>query len=163
MEADRNLSQVAPIVGCRDNGHSKNEDSRSSDGSIYSTIQRWGIDLIGLLPKTQRGNRWIITAIDYATGWPVAKAVPNATKTLLRTLFSTRSNYMHYGAPQEIVGDGGENLWGEVVQAFLRRIGTAHKVSRPCHPRTNGIVERLNGIIGGIILSKLFFGKPTKL
>lgn len=35
-------------------------------------FQRWGIDLIGVLPKTARGNRWNIVAIDYATGWPVA-------------------------------------------------------------------------------------------
>jgi len=26
------------------------------------------------------GNRWIMTAIDYATGWPIAKAIPKATE-----------------------------------------------------------------------------------
>ena len=31
-------------------------------------FQRWGIDLIGILPKRARGNRWIIIAVDYATG-----------------------------------------------------------------------------------------------
>ena len=31
-------------------------------------FQRWGIDLIEVLPKTAQGNRWIITAVDYATG-----------------------------------------------------------------------------------------------
>ena len=42
--------------------------------------------MIALFPKTQGGNRWIITAIDYATGWPFAEAVPNATEdTLTRT------------------------------------------------------------------------------
>lgn len=43
-------------------------------------FERWGIDLIGRLPTTLNGNRWIITAIDYATGWPVARAVPDATE-----------------------------------------------------------------------------------
>ena len=43
-------------------------------------FQRWGIDLIGVLPRTASGNRWIITAIDYATGWPIAKALPKATE-----------------------------------------------------------------------------------
>jgi hypothetical protein len=42
-------------------------------------FERWGVDLIGRLPVTPNGNKWIITAIDYATGWPVAKAVPDAT------------------------------------------------------------------------------------
>ena len=31
-------------------------------------FERWGLDLIGLLPTTPNGNRWIVTAIDYATG-----------------------------------------------------------------------------------------------
>ena len=43
-------------------------------------FQRWGMDLIGRLPKTAKGNKWIITAIDYATGWPIAKAIPKATE-----------------------------------------------------------------------------------
>lgn len=42
-------------------------------------FERWGIDLIGLLPTTPNGNRWIVTAIDYATGWPVAEALKDAT------------------------------------------------------------------------------------
>lgn len=29
-----------------------------------------------MLLKTAQENRWIITAIDYATEWPVAKAIP---------------------------------------------------------------------------------------
>ena len=30
-------------------------------------FQRWGIDLIGILPRTRNGNRYIITAVDDAT------------------------------------------------------------------------------------------------
>ena len=65
-------------------------------------FQRWGIDLIGVLPRTSKGNRWIITAIDYATGWPVAKAIPKATEDAIAD-FIFEEIYMHYGAPQEFV------------------------------------------------------------
>jgi hypothetical protein len=41
-------------------------------------FERWGLDLIGKLPRTERGNIWIVTAIDYATRWPIAKALPDA-------------------------------------------------------------------------------------
>ena len=70
--------------------------------------------------------------------------------------------YMHYEAPQEIFSDGGKNLLGEVVQAYLKKIGTRHKGSSPYHSRTNGKVERLNGILKRMI-SKSLFEKPTKL
>ena len=124
-------------------------------------FQRWGIDLIGILPKTKDGNRWIITAIDYATGWPLAKAIPKATEEAIAE-FIFSEIYMHYGAPQEIFTDGGKNLWGGVLQAYLKKISTHHHGTSPYHPRTNGKVERLNGIIGKM-LGKLMLGKPTKL
>jgi hypothetical protein len=124
-------------------------------------FQRWGIDLIGRLPKTKDGNRWIITAIDYATGWPIAKALPDATEESIAE-FIFNEIYMHYGAPQEIFTDGGKNLWGGVVQAYLKRIKTIHKGTSPYHPRTNGKVESLNGLIGSM-LTKYLLGKPTKM
>ena len=124
-------------------------------------FQRWGIDLIGRLPITMHGNRWIITAIDYATGWPIAKAIPKADEEAIAD-FIYNEIYMHYGAPQEIFTDGGKNLWGGVVQRYLDKIKTLHKGTSPYHPRTNGKVERLNGIIG-TMLGKMLLNKPTKL
>jgi hypothetical protein len=123
-------------------------------------FQRWGLDLIGVLPKTRQGNRWIITAIDYATGWPIAKALPEATEEAVAE-FIFSEIYMHYGAPQELFTDGGKNLWGSVVQEYLKKIRTHHHGTSPYHPRTNGKVERLNGILGGM-LGKMLLGKPTK-
>jgi len=124
-------------------------------------FQRWGIDLIGILPTTADGNRWILTAVDYATGWPLAKALPFATEEAIAE-FIFHEIYMHYGAPQEIFTDGGKNLWGGAVQRYLAKIKTLHKGTSPYHPRTNGKVESLNGLIGGM-LTKLLLGKSTKL
>lgn len=36
-----------------------------------------GIDLIGPLPLTKDGNKYIITMIDYFSKWPEAQALPN--------------------------------------------------------------------------------------
>ena len=57
-------------------------------------FQRWGLDLIGRLPETKDGNKWIITAVDYATGWPIAKALPNATEEAIAE-FIFQEIYMH--------------------------------------------------------------------
>jgi len=87
--------------------------------------------------------------------------VKSATKDVI-TDFIYDEIYMHFGAPQEIFMDGGKNLWADVVQRYLKKIGTLHKGTSPYHPRTNGKVERLNGIIGSM-LGKLLLGKPTLL
>jgi hypothetical protein len=137
------------------------EHARVVTDPFIQPFQRWGIDLIGRLPKTMNGNRWIITAIDYATGWPIAKAIPVATEDAIAE-FIYDEIYMHYGTPQEIFTDGGKNLWGGVVQRYLDKIKTLHKGTSPYHPRTNGKVERLNGIIGSM-LGRMLLNKPTKL
>src|SRR5437667_1799405 len=137
------------------------EEHQVVSDPFIQPFQRWGIDLIGILPETPSGNRWIITAVDYTTGWPIAKAVKKATKDVIAE-FIYDEIYMHFGAPQEIFTDGGKNLWAGVVQRYLEKIGTLHKGTSPYHPRTNGKVERLNGIIGSM-LGKLLLGKPTVL
>ena len=40
-----------------------------------------GMDLIGPMPETQRGNKYIVTLTDYFTKW--AEAAPLADKTAL--------------------------------------------------------------------------------
>jgi hypothetical protein len=163
---DKDLRQfVAACPNCqihqRQRPSQEREYAQLITNPFIQPFQRWGIDLIGKLPKTTSGNQWIITAIDYATGWPIAKAIPNATEDTIAE-FIYNEIYMHFGAPQEIFTDGGKNLWGGVIQKYLKKIGTLHKGTSPYHPRTNGKVERLNGIIGGM-LGKLLLGKPTKL
>jgi hypothetical protein len=124
-------------------------------------FQRWGIDLLGRLPKTKDGNRWILTAIDYATGWPITKALPYAAEDAIAE-FIFKEIYLQFGAPQKIFTDGGKNLWGGVVQKYLQRVKTVHKGTSPYHPRTNGKVESLNGLLGRM-LTKYLLGKPTRL
>ena len=36
-----------------------------------------GIDLIGPLPETPRGNKYIVTLVDYFSKWPEAEALPD--------------------------------------------------------------------------------------
>lgn len=124
-------------------------------------FDRWHIDLIGQLPKTPNGNRWIITAVDYATGWPLAKAIAVANQETIAD-FIHDEIFLPYGTPKEILSDMGPNLLSGAVTHFVRKIGTRHRTTTPYHPRTNGKVERFNGLLG-LILTKYLLGKPTKL
>ena len=38
-----------------------------------------GIDMIGLLPLTKKGNKYIVTLVDYFSKWPEAAPLPDKT------------------------------------------------------------------------------------
>ncbi|KAG0154954.1 hypothetical protein PDIDSM_527 [Penicillium digitatum] len=118
-------------------------------------------DLIGLLPTTPSGNRWIITAIDYARGWPLAKALPDATEEAFAEILH-EDIFTVYGAPAEFLTDNGANLLATSVQYFIKLINAKHRTTTPYHPRTNGKVENFNGLLGRM-LTKYCMGKPTRV
>jgi transposase InsO family protein len=124
-------------------------------------FERWGLDLIGLLPTTPNGNRWILTAIDYATGWPIAEALQEATQEKIGEFIHNRI-FIQFGAPKEFLTDNGTNLLSDGVKYYIDLLKSRHRLTTPYHPRTNGKVENLNGLLGRM-LSKYLMGKPTRL
>ena len=137
------------------------EQPQTLTSNSLQIFDRWAIDLIGILPKTPAGNRWIITAIEYVTGWPIAKAVPEATAEVVAKFVHDEIT-MVYGAPRELLSDNGSNITGEVMQHYLSILKTKHRVTTPYHPRTNGKVENFNGFLG-LTLTRLLTNQPTIL
>jgi hypothetical protein len=111
---------------------------------------RWNLDFIGPLKPSESGNRWIITAIDSCTRWPVAKAVKNAT-VLEVAEFLYYDIVVQYGCPAEILTDRGSNFLANVTEKYLEILKTKHKKTSSYHPRTNGKVENFNGSLTRII------------
>ncbi|KAH9271293.1 hypothetical protein BASA83_006622 [Batrachochytrium salamandrivorans] len=51
-------------------------------------FERWGIDFYGPMAETKSGNKYLITCIDYATRWVLAKPVKDMTSLLLPLSFT---------------------------------------------------------------------------
>ena len=117
---------------------------------VPTAFDRWHIDFVGELPVTLKGNRWLLVAVDYATNWPVARAVPVASKEAVAD-FIYEEIMMKFGCPSEILTDRGANFNSELVKTYLKRAGTHHKLTSAYHPRTNSKVERFNGVIKGML------------
>ena len=137
------------------------EQPQSLTNAHLQLFDRWAIDLIGVLPQTPAGNRWIATAIEYLTGWPVAGALPNArAETIAKWIHDDIT--MVYGAPKELLSDNGKNLVGNVLHEYTKLLQIRHRVTTPYHPRTNGKVENFNGFLGST-LTKLLVNQPVVL
>ena len=71
------------------------------------------MDLIGPLPETNRGNKYILTLIDYYTNWP--EAFPLAEKTAAAVAEALFENvYCRMLAPVRILSDCGREFVNEV-------------------------------------------------
>ncbi|KAG2190788.1 hypothetical protein INT47_000170 [Mucor saturninus] len=113
---------------------------------IPPAFSRWHLDFIGELPNTVNGNRWILVAVDYATNWPIARAVPAATGEAIAN-FLYEEIVMRFGCPNEILTDRGANFMSHILSFYIKKIKLHHKLTSAFHPRTNGKCERLNGIL----------------
>ncbi|OMH81098.1 Transposon Ty3-I Gag-Pol polyprotein [Zancudomyces culisetae] len=113
-----------------------------------------GLDIIGPInPTSAEGNRYIISAIDYLTKWPICKAVPSVqSDTIINFLvYDVISNF---GIPRKLITDRGSNFLSEAIVNFYKFMGINHSPTTAYRPQSNGQVERQNQYIKNV-LSKI--------
>lgn len=141
------LNWLKTCVPCQLNGtQSKAHQDVMHPLNIPKAFDRWHLDFVGELQETDSGNKWLLTAVDYLTNWPIARAVPVASQEAVAD-FIYEEIVMRFGCPSEIITDRGANFTSGLVKAYTKRVGINHKLTSAFHPRTNSKVERYNGII----------------
>jgi hypothetical protein len=69
-------------------------------------FERICLDFVQNLPRTRKGNVHILTCVDYAARWVIAKAVPDMEATTVVN-FLYEEVLLNHGCPLEIVSDIG--------------------------------------------------------
>lgn len=115
----------------------------------------------------ERARRYLFVAIDRATRWVYLRIYGNQSE-VSSTDFARR---VHQAAPMKIVKiltDNGSQFTDRFTSknkkpsgkhAFDReceRLGIEHRLIKPRHPQTNGMVERFNGRISDILATTRF-------
>lgn len=112
-------------------------------------FQRIAIDLVGPLPKGKGGFQYMLVMVDYATRYP--EAVPlrsTRAKVLAAELLKI---FSRVGFPSEVLTDQGTNLMGEVMTEMWGQLGVHHVHTSVMHPQCNGLVERYNKSVKGLL------------
>ena len=106
-----------------------------------------GIDHVGPLPETERGNRYVLVVVDHSTHWVEALAVPDVTaETTARVL--PAEVYCRYGIPTEILTDRGTAFVSQLFEEMQLLLGYC-RITTAYHPSSNGMVERFNRTLKG--------------
>ena len=113
---------------------------------VDTPFKRVAVDLVGpMFPATDRGNRYLLTLVDYSTRYPEAVALKNVeTETVAEALVSI---FARIGIPSEILSDQGAQFVSNVMKEVSRLLSIKQLTTTPYHPQCNGLVERFNGTL----------------
>ncbi|XP_064463126.1 uncharacterized protein LOC135374051 [Ornithodoros turicata] len=113
---------------------------------IDTPFKRVAIDIIGpLQPPSARGNKFILTLMDYATRFPEAVALPSIeTERVAEALVNI---FSRVGIPEEVLSDRGTNFTSGLMKEVARLLSIRQLTTTPYHPMTNGLVEKFNGTL----------------
>ena len=98
---------------------------------VAKSFQRIARNVVGPLPRTQRGNRFILTICDYATQYPEAIALPSTDAC--RVARELVAFFARVGIPEAFLTDQGSNfmsaLLGEIF-THLHGAGLTGKIKK---------------------------------
>ena len=105
----------------------------------------WGLNMVGPLKKGPDGFTHLLIAVDKFTKWIEAKPITNihveeAVKFFLDIVYQ-------FGVPNRIITGRGANFTRRKFLDFCDGYGIRIDWASVKHPRTNGQVERANGMV----------------
>ena len=112
---------------------------------IDTPFKRIGIDILGPLPRSKAGNRYILVMCDYSTRYPEAIPMANQeTETIAQSLIKF---FSQVGIPEEIISDQGSNFMARLLKRICEKLCIDRIQCSPYYKGSNGLVERFNGTL----------------
>ncbi|XP_043488078.1 uncharacterized protein LOC122515007 [Polistes fuscatus] len=107
-------------------------------GAAFDKI---AMDIVGPLPETKSGNRYILTIQDALTKYFIA--IPLQTTTSIDIAEGLVHNVCNvFGAPRSILTDQGTNFTSSLLKAIAKQYNLKQIKTTAFHPQSNGSLER---------------------
>jgi len=133
----RECDQCAQIKGTPQNR------AKLQQEPVGGRFDRVAIDIMGELPVTEAGNRYILVLSDYFTKWTQAFPLKDITaQTVADTLVN--QCFSLFGMPRWLHSDQGSNFEAELFSQMCQLLDIRKTRTTPYHPQSDGMVERFN-------------------
>ena len=104
-------------------------------------FQHVNIDLVTL--PISNGFRYLLTAVDRFTRWPIAVPLVDMTAESVVDGFAF-GWVQHFGVPLTVTSDRGTQFTSEIFTQLTKIWGIDARTTAPYHPEANGLVERFH-------------------
>jgi transposase InsO family protein len=113
------------------------------------------MDLIGPVPESTEGFKWILTIVDVMTGFTLLRALKTRTmEDIARALWLLICDF---GVPRILQSDNGPEFVNHVIKELTNLFGIEQRLITAYNPRADGLVERKNKEVKRL-LKKLVVG-----
>jgi hypothetical protein len=82
--------------------------------NVGAPFERVAVDIAGRFPESDRGNRYLLLAMDYFTKWPEVYAIPNQESSTVADVLV--NNFCRFGVPMELHSDQGRNFESRLLR-----------------------------------------------
>ena len=86
---------------------------------ITTLFDVFSIDFAGHFPRTSSGNRFTRVAVEHLTGWPIARATKNATRSVVRRIMEMEV-VNPFGFLRVVISDNAGFFKAEVLASYER-------------------------------------------
>lgn len=119
-------------------------------------MERVHLDFMGPLPKTPRGNEYILMMVDQFTKW--VECIPLPCQTAEVTAKAAVDHFFsRFGCPLQVFTDQGRNFESKLFTALCEELQIHKARTTPYRPSANGQVERYNRTLMDAV--RCFIGK----
>jgi len=106
-----------------------------------SSFDKVAMDIVGPLPKTEKGNEYILTLQDQLTKFCMGIPLPDQTSETIAEAFVDKFVCV-LGAPKAILTDQGRNFISELMKKIAKLFRIRKFRTTAFHPQSNGSLER---------------------
>ena len=109
---------------------------------METPFERIAIDIVGPLPKSRVGNRFVLVICDYTTRYP--DAVPLRSCDTEHVVEALVNFFAQVGVPREILSDQGTNFTSQLMKEIQNLLHVRAMKTTPYHAQTDGLVVHFN-------------------
>ena len=112
-------------------------------------FSKLAFDLVGPLPRTKSGYRYLLTSICLASKYP--EAIPLKRVDVESVAEGLCEVFSRTGIPSQILTDQGSVFTSKLMKQLCGILGIKHIKSSPYHPESNGCLERWHATLKSVL------------